>query len=140
MVLYISNGYRVLGIVCLDQLKGARHTHISFHDKLTTNCIQNFYHVSQSSSKNDFFTMLANPAAKMIFFTMLANPAAKMKKNKTFFLPMTSAKGAARSEPKTWNKLVEFLIKTKFEQQLFIILYLDSLNKYELPIPRQNRS
>ena len=65
---------------------------------------------------------------------MFANPAAKMKKNKTFFLPMTSAKGAARSEPKTWNKLVEFLIKTKFEQQPFIILYLDSLNKYELPI------
>ena len=33
MVLYISTGYWVLSIVCLDQLKGARHTHISYHDK-----------------------------------------------------------------------------------------------------------
>ena len=32
MVLYISTGYRVLGIVCLDQLKGSRHTHISYHN------------------------------------------------------------------------------------------------------------
>ena len=32
MVLYISTDYRVLGIVCLNQLKGARHTHISYHD------------------------------------------------------------------------------------------------------------
>ena len=28
MVLYILTGYRVLGIVYLDQLKGASHTHI----------------------------------------------------------------------------------------------------------------
>ena len=28
----ISTGYWVLGIVCLDQLKGARHTDISYHD------------------------------------------------------------------------------------------------------------
>ena len=28
MVLYISTGYRVLGILYLDQLKGAHHTHI----------------------------------------------------------------------------------------------------------------
>ena len=32
MVLYISTGYRVLGIVYLDQLKGPRHTHIFYHD------------------------------------------------------------------------------------------------------------
>ena len=32
MVLYILTGYRVLGIVCLDQLYGACHTHISYHD------------------------------------------------------------------------------------------------------------
>ena len=32
MVLYISTGYRVLGIVCLDQLKGSRHTHILYHN------------------------------------------------------------------------------------------------------------
>ena len=32
MVLYILNGYWVLGIVYLDQLKGAGHTHISYHD------------------------------------------------------------------------------------------------------------
>ena len=32
MVLYISTSYRVLGIVYLDQLKGAHHTHISYHD------------------------------------------------------------------------------------------------------------
>ena len=31
MVLYISTGYWVLSIVCLDQLKGACHTHISYH-------------------------------------------------------------------------------------------------------------
>ena len=30
MVLYISTGYRVLGIVYLNQLKGARHIHILF--------------------------------------------------------------------------------------------------------------
>ena len=28
MVMYISTGYWVLGILYLDQLKGARHTHI----------------------------------------------------------------------------------------------------------------
>ena len=32
MVLYISTGYLMLGIVYLDQLKGAHHTHISYHD------------------------------------------------------------------------------------------------------------
>ena len=32
MVLYILTGYRVLSIVYLKQLQGARHTHISFHD------------------------------------------------------------------------------------------------------------
>ena len=32
MVLYILTSYRVLGIVYLDQLKGACHTHISYHD------------------------------------------------------------------------------------------------------------
>ena len=31
-MLYISTGYQVLGIICLDQLKGARHTHISYHN------------------------------------------------------------------------------------------------------------
>ena len=36
MVLYISTGYWVLGIECLDQLKGARHTHISYHNNVTT--------------------------------------------------------------------------------------------------------
>ena len=35
-MLYISTGYRVLSIVCLDQLKGARHTHISYR----YNCIE----------------------------------------------------------------------------------------------------
>ena len=33
MVLYILTVYWVLGIVYLDQLYGAHHTHISFHDK-----------------------------------------------------------------------------------------------------------
>ena len=33
MVLHILTGYWVLGIVYLDQLKGARHSHISNHDK-----------------------------------------------------------------------------------------------------------
>ena len=32
MVLYILTGYWVLGIVSLDQLKGACHTHISYYD------------------------------------------------------------------------------------------------------------
>ena len=32
MVLYILTGYQVLGIVYLNQLLGARHTHISYHD------------------------------------------------------------------------------------------------------------
>ena len=32
MLLYILTGYRVLGIVYLDQLSGARYTHISYHD------------------------------------------------------------------------------------------------------------
>ena len=32
MVLYIFTGYRVLGIVYLDQLLGACHMHISNHD------------------------------------------------------------------------------------------------------------
>ena len=32
MLLYISTSYWVLSIRCLDQLKGARHTHISYHD------------------------------------------------------------------------------------------------------------
>ena len=33
MVLYISTGFQVLGIVYLDQLKGAHYTHISYHDR-----------------------------------------------------------------------------------------------------------
>ena len=32
MVLYLSTGYRLLGIVYLDQLQGARHTHTSSQD------------------------------------------------------------------------------------------------------------
>ena len=32
MVLYISTGYWVLGIVSLNQLKGGHHTHISYSD------------------------------------------------------------------------------------------------------------
>ena len=32
MVLYILTSYSVLGIVCLDQLLGAHHTHISYHN------------------------------------------------------------------------------------------------------------
>ena len=32
MVLYISTDYQVLGIVYLDQLKGACHTNISYHN------------------------------------------------------------------------------------------------------------
>ena len=32
MVLYILIGYWVLGIVYLNQLSGARHTHISYYD------------------------------------------------------------------------------------------------------------
>ena len=34
MVLYLSTGYRLLGVVYLDQLQGARHTHTSYHDTL----------------------------------------------------------------------------------------------------------
>ena len=37
MVLYILTGYRVLGVVYLDQLLGACHTHISNHDKTIKN-------------------------------------------------------------------------------------------------------
>ena len=33
MVLYILTNVRVLSIVYLDQLSGARHTHISYQDK-----------------------------------------------------------------------------------------------------------
>ena len=33
MVLCILFGYWVLGVVYLDQLSGARHVHISYHDK-----------------------------------------------------------------------------------------------------------
>ena len=33
MVLYISISYQVIDIVCLDQLKGAPHSHTSDHDK-----------------------------------------------------------------------------------------------------------
>ena len=36
MMLYIMTSYRVLSIVYLDQLSGACHTHISYHDKPTT--------------------------------------------------------------------------------------------------------
>ena len=36
MVLYILTGYQVLSIVYLDQLSGARHTHISYHDNNVT--------------------------------------------------------------------------------------------------------
>ena len=32
---YILTGYRMLGIVNLDQLTGARHTHISHHNKIS---------------------------------------------------------------------------------------------------------
>ena len=32
MVLYILTSYQVLGILYLDQLLGARHTHISYHN------------------------------------------------------------------------------------------------------------
>ena len=32
MVLYILTNYKVLDIVYLDQLSGASHTHISYHD------------------------------------------------------------------------------------------------------------
>ena len=42
MVLYNWTGYRVLSIVYLDQLSGARHTHITNHDNakkdLTIRC------------------------------------------------------------------------------------------------------
>ena len=34
-VLYILTGYQVLGIVYLDQLFGAHHTHISYHNLIT---------------------------------------------------------------------------------------------------------
>ena len=33
MVLYFLTYYRLLGIVYLDQLQGARHTHTSYHNK-----------------------------------------------------------------------------------------------------------
>ena len=33
-MLYILTGYQVLGIVYLDQISGARHIHISYHDTL----------------------------------------------------------------------------------------------------------
>ena len=49
MVLYILTGYQVLGIVYLDQLSGARHTHISYHDRgneLT--CFKDFLQQSKS--------------------------------------------------------------------------------------------
>ena len=43
MVLYNSTGYRVLGIVCLDQLRGAHHTHISYHDKVPKELMDNIH-------------------------------------------------------------------------------------------------
>ena len=43
MVLYFSTGYRVLGIVYLDQLKGACHTHISNHVILTAYLVEYTY-------------------------------------------------------------------------------------------------
>ena len=33
MVLYILTGYQVLGIAYLNQLSGAHHTHISYHNR-----------------------------------------------------------------------------------------------------------
>ena len=33
-------GYQVLGIVYLDQLKDARHTHISYHDTISAKTIE----------------------------------------------------------------------------------------------------
>ena len=32
MVFYLLTGYRLLGIVNLDQLQGAYHTHTSYHN------------------------------------------------------------------------------------------------------------
>jgi hypothetical protein len=64
-----------------------------------------------SFSKTPFFDNIPPRYSKRALFslskvkilTIFANPAAKMKKNKIIFLPMTSAKGAAKRDPKTWN-------------------------------------
>ena len=53
MVLYILTGYRVLGIICLNQLSGARHTHISYHDKDNFEAIS----VSQYTTKFKFIKL-----------------------------------------------------------------------------------
>ena len=43
MVWYILTGYWVLIIVYLDQLKGAHHTHISYHDNRFFYTLNVFY-------------------------------------------------------------------------------------------------
>ena len=65
--MYISTGYRVLSIVCLDQLRGACHTHISYHNTVVCCCKLN--------NKNVFFVVfysdkLANQqvAASCLYF------------------------------------------------------------------------
>ena len=50
MVLYFSTGYRVLGIVYLDQLKGACHTHISNHVILTAYLVEYTYNIMYNSN------------------------------------------------------------------------------------------
>ena len=46
MVLYILTGYHVLGIVYLDQLSGAHHTHIFYHDNemMCLTLYQNYFY------------------------------------------------------------------------------------------------
>ena len=55
MVLYISISYQVIGIVCLDQLKGAPHSHMiknqNVHTKRATNKTGSVSYYDLRSSK-----------------------------------------------------------------------------------------
>ena len=61
MVLNILTGYQVLGIVYLDQLSCARHTHISYHDNSPENALN-------QSCSNFFATLRPNNNADNLFF------------------------------------------------------------------------
>ena len=59
MVLYISTGYWVLGIVCLNQLKVARDTNISYQVKLSQWLDQPFQSINKYTLSDDYKLLLA---------------------------------------------------------------------------------
>ena len=58
MVLYMLTSYWILGIVYLDQLKGARHTHIFYHDILKLIFISLFLPLSLSLPLSLFLSFI----------------------------------------------------------------------------------